>query len=44
MAAVAESPPLTDIQIAVVSTLVGLTRVDVDVARREASRVAPRMP
>jgi hypothetical protein len=44
MAAVAESPPLTDGQIDVISTLFGFTPVDVDVAHREACGVAPPMP
>lgn len=43
-AAVAEAPPLTAAQIDVISTLMGLTPVDVGVARREACRVAPPMP
>jgi hypothetical protein len=43
-AAMAEAPPLTAAQIHVISTLMGLTPVDVDVAHREACRVAPLMP
>ena len=41
MAAVAKAPPLTAAQIDVIATLMGLTPVDVDVARPEAFRVAP---